>query len=281
MEIEKKFDFEDKQYFIKKITSKELIDGRKIYTTAFKKAVENGAILKKSLDDHMRKQGLWDDEKQEEYLDLIKKTADLEYRIKSGFYKKASELKEKALELRKIRNRTSEMLSARNSMDSVTAEGLAENEQFNYYVTVCVYDYLTQRPVFTSVQDYEDKGDSGLAVTCAEKFANYFYGLEENFQDTLFENKVLKKLNLLDKKGYLVDRQGRRVDEEGNLLNDEGARVDAEGNRIDINNNPILDDNVIDSLEFDDDLDPPEEKVEEKPKKRAPRKKKTEEEPAI
>tara|TARA_R100000008_G_C3572595_1_gene163155 strand:+ start:331 stop:1191 length:861 start_codon:yes stop_codon:yes gene_type:complete len=254
MREEKKFEFEGKDYFIKPMGAKQLAEGRKVYTKTFKRAIENGAILKKSLDDHMRKQGLWDDEKQEEYTDLIKKSADLEYQIKSGKFKKASELKEKALELRKLRDETSFLMSARNSMDSVTAEGQADNQQFNYFVAACVYDYLTQKPVFSSLEDYEDQIDSKIALECASQFASYFYDLDDDFESTLLENKVLKKLNLLDKEGFLVNRDGHRVDAEGNLVDEEGARIDSAGNRIDINNNPIIDDDVINSLEFEDDL---------------------------
>jgi hypothetical protein len=275
---EVKFEVKDKRYFIAKMDSRDLINGRKVYTKSFKKAVEDGAILKRSLDEHMRKQGLWDDEKQEEYTDLIRKSADLEYKIKSGQFKKASQLKEKALELKKLRQRTSEIMSVRNSMDSITAEGQADNDQFNYFVSVSVYDYLTQKPVFSSLEDYEASSDSDLAVACAKQFASYYYELEENYQDSFLENKLLKKLNLISEDGFLVNSGGQRVDEEGNLLDEEGARIDDKGNRIDINNNPILNDNALDELEFEDDLGGA---TKEKQKKapRTTKKKKVEEQP--
>ena len=275
---EVKFEVKDKRYFIAKMDSRDLINGRKVYTKSFKKAVEDGAILKRSLDEHMRKQGLWDDEKQEEYTDLVRKSADLEYKIKSGQFKKASQLKEKALELKKLRQRTSEIMSVRNSMDSITAEGQADNDQFNYFVSVSVYDYLTQKPVFSSLEDYEASSDSDLAVACAKQFASYYYELEENYQDSFLENKLLKKLNLISEDGFLVNSGGQRVDEEGNLLDEEGARIDDKGNRIDINNNPILNDNALDELEFEDDLGGV---TKEKQKKtpRTTKKKKVEEQP--
>ena len=264
---EKKFEHEDKQYFIKELTADQTIEAQRVYTKEFKKAVEDGAILKQSLEEHMRDQGLWDDEMAEKYTDLVKQSADLEYKIKSGAYKKASELRDKAFELKKIRNELTALLSVRNSMDSVTAEGLADNERFFYLVSVCVYDYLTQKPVFSSLQDYKDQADSDLAVKCASEYANVAYGLEENFQDAFVENKLLKRLNLLNDKGQLINRKGQRVDINGNLLDDEGSRIDADGNRIDINNNPLLDDSVVDELDFEDDLAEDTEK-EEKPKRK-------------
>jgi hypothetical protein len=252
---EKRFTFDGKDYFIKPANATASIEAQKVYNRAFKRAIEEGAILKKSLEDHMRRQGLWDDAKQEEYEDLIKRSADIEYKIKSGFYKKASQARDKSIELKQIRNELSSLLMVRNSMDSNTADGQADNERFFYLITVCVYDYETQRPVYTSLEDYNEKAETELAIKCASEFANFAYGLDENYEDKLIENKVLKKLGLLNDKGELTNKHGQRVDLDGNLLDETGARIDKDGNRIDINNNPVLSDDVIDALEFEDDLD--------------------------
>ena len=259
---EKRFTFNDKDYVIRPANAHASVEAQKVYNKTFKRAIEEGAILKKSLEDHMRRQGLWDDAKQEEYELLIKKSADIEYKIKTGQYKKASEVRDKSIELKRIRSELSSLLMVRNSMDSNTADGQADNERFFYLITACVYDYETQKPVYTSLDDYHEKADTELAVKCASEFANFAYGLEENFEDKLIENKLLKKLGLLNNKGQLTNKHGQRVDLEGNLLNEEGARIDKDGNRIDINNNPVIDDSVIDTLEFEDDLG--ESEVEEK-----------------
>ena len=266
---EKRFSFQDKEYVIRPANAQSSVEAQKVYNRTFKKAIEEGAILKKSLEDHMRRQGLWDDDKQEEYESLLKRSADIEYKIKSGYYKKASQLREKGIELKKIRNELSSLLMVRNSMDANTADGQADNERFFYLITACVFDYETQKPVYTSLEDYHEKSETDLAIKCAAEFANFAYGLDESFEDNLIENKLLKKLGLLNDKGQLTNKNGQRVDLEGNLLNEEGARVDKNGNRIDINNNPIIDDTAIDSLEFEDDLE--ENEVEEKTTKRKPR----------
>ena len=259
---EKRFTFNDKEYVIRPANAQASVEAQKVYNKTFKRAIEEGAILKKSLEDHMRRQGLWDDSKQEEYELLLKKSADIEYKIKTGQYKKASEVRDKSIELKRLRNELSSLLMVRNSMDSNTADGQADNERFFYLITACVYDYETQKSVYTSLDDYHEKADTELAVKCASEFANFAYGLEENFEDKLIENKLLKKLGLLNDKGQLTNKYGQRVDLEGNLLNSEGARIDKDGNRIDINNNPVIDDSVIDTLEFEDDLG--ENEVEEK-----------------
>ena len=280
---EKRFSFEGKDYVIRPANAHAAVEAQKVYNRTFKKAIEEGAILKKSLEDHMRRQGLWDDGKQEEYEVLLKRSADIEYKIKSGFYKKASQLREKGIELKKIRNELASLLMVRNSMDSNTADGLADNERFFYLITACVFDYETQKPVYTSLEDYRDNAEGALAIKCASEFANFAYGLEENYEDNLIENKLLKKLGLLNEQGQLTNKHGQRVDLDGNLLNEEGSRVDKDGNRIDINNNPLIDDDVIDTLEFEDDLE--DEQVEEnkvaKKKPRASSTKKTEVDEAI
>jgi hypothetical protein len=274
---EKRFTFEDKEYVIKPINATTSIEAQKVYNKAFKRAIEEGAILKKSLEDHMRRQGLWDDGKQEEYEGLLKKSADIEYKIKSGAYKKASEVRDKSIELKKVRNQLTSLLMIRNSMDSTTADGHADNERFFYLITACIYDYQTQKPVYTSLEDYHEKSETELAAKCATEFANFAYGLEENYEDKLIENKLLKKLGLLNAEGQLTNKKGQRVDLDGNLLDEQGSRIDKDGNRIDINNNPVIDDSIIDDLEFEDDLSVDQEEskekkdVEEKPTKSKPR----------
>lgn len=252
---EKRFTFKDKDYVIRPANAHASVEAQKVYNKTFKRAIEEGAILKKSLEDHMRRQGLWDDAKQEEYESLLKRSADIEYKIKTGQYKKASEVRDKSIELKKIRGELSSLLMVRNSMDANTADGQADNERFFYLITACVFDYETQKPVYTSLEDYHENADTELAIKCASEFANFAYGLDEDFEDKLIENKLLKKLGLLNEKGQLTNKHGQRVDLEGNLLNEEGARIDKDGNRIDINNNPVIDDSVIDTLEFEDDLE--------------------------
>ena len=253
-EKERRFTFEEKDYVIKPITAEQSVEAQKVYNKSFKRAIEEGAILKKSLEDHMRRQGLWDDSKQAEYEELLKSSADIEYKIKSGFYKKASQLRDKGLELKKLRGDLASLMLVRNSMDANTADGQADNERFFYLISICVLDYTTQKPVYTSLRDYMEKAETPLAVYAAREYANFMYSLDDNYQDKLIENKLLKRLGLLNEKNELINSEGHRVDAEGNLVDEDGSRIDAEGNRIDINNNPIIEDDVIDTLEFEDDL---------------------------
>lgn len=254
--MEKRIELNGREYLIKPSTAKVALEAQKIYTKAFKRAVEDGAILKRSLEDHMRRQGLWDDKKQQEYESILKKSADIEYKIKSGTYKKASELRDKAIELKKIRAGLASLLMERNSMDSLTADGIADNERFFYLVSACVYDYETQKPVFSSLDDYMSRAEEELTSKLSSEYANFAYGLDDKYEEKFIENKVLRKLNLLNEKGELTNADGERVDSQGNLVDSNGSRVGKDGTRLDINNNPLIDDSAVDTLIFEDDLRP-------------------------
>lgn len=267
---ETKFEIGEKTYVIKPPKAKLVTEAQAVYTKSFAEAVKKGAILKKALEDHMRQQGLWDDQKQEEYISIIKKQAEIEYKIKSKQITKATEAAEKAIELKKLRVRLNTLLADTNSMDTLTAEGIAEQDRFNFLVANSVFYYDTQKLVFSSLEEYLEKSETNEAIQCASKFASFIYGVEDGYENAFLENKVLKRLNLLDDKGNLLNKDGKRVDYDGNLLNENGARVDKNGVRIDINNNPVIDDAIVDSLEFENDLG---QQVEEEVKKTRARKK--------
>lgn len=254
MGTEKRVTVDGKDYVIRSVGGKAALEAQKVYIKAFKDAVEDGAILKSSLEDHMRRQGHWDDAMQEKYENLLKRSAEIEYKIKSGVYKKSSELREKALELKRVRFELSELLMNRNRMDSLTADGLADQAKFEYLLTASVFDFDTNKPVFSSIEDYKSRETDTLTIKLATEYANFAYGLDTDFSSNLIENRLLKRLGLMDESGNLVNKQGRRVDIDGNLIDENGARIDENNNRIDINNNPVIDDSVIDTLEFEDDL---------------------------
>lgn len=253
-----RFEIEGKEYVVTPIDSKITAEGQKVYARAFRKAVEDGALLKKRLDDYMRDQGIWDDRKEQEYHDYIKNIANMEYLLKSGKKKdgqklKISEARQISIELKQMRNDFREFLTDRNYLDAITAEGQADQERFHFFVTKCVKDFLTQKPVFESVEDYKSRYAEPLTVELVSKFASYYYGVDDNYEDTLVENKFLKRFNLMDDKGYLLNVDGKRVDIDNNLLDEDGYRIDKDGNRIDINNNPIVDLDV-EEAEFEDDF---------------------------
>lgn len=246
--MENRFTVGEKDYFIK-VSPEAMSEGKKAHNKAFREALEDGALLRKSLTKYMREQGAWDDKKESEYQEYIKKISDLEYRLSSGKMK-ISEGKALAVELSKCRNEFRELISERNMMDTNTAEGQADNARFNALVAACVFNYDTQKSVYSSLEDYHKRGSEDLSVELAAKFANFLYGVDEKYDDNLVENKFLRRFKLIDEDGRFLDKDGNYVDVDGNRVDKDGYRLDAEGVRVDINGHRLGSD--IDTAEFEE-----------------------------
>jgi hypothetical protein len=114
----------------------------------------------------------------------------------------------------------------------------------------------TKEQYFKSYEDYNNRSSDPIAILAAQNLANMLYGLDDNYEEKLPENKFLKqykfvdsKLRLINKEGKLVDEQGRLVDENGRFINDKGEFIDKNGNLVDqsgdyiVEFSPFLDEN--------------------------------------
>lgn len=172
---------------------------------------------------------------------------------KGGFSLK--EAKNLAIEMKKTREEVRELISVRTSLDNHSAEGQADNAKFNYLVSSCVVYKENNQKYFNGLEDYMNRSDDPAALLGAQKLANMIYGLDNNFEKNLPENKFLQKykfvddkLRLINKDGKLVDIEGRLIDENGRFINEKGEFVDKYGNRVDkdgeyvVDSQPFLDD---------------------------------------
>lgn len=242
---------------VKKPGRKELNDSQIVYNKAWRKALDGGAVIRAKLNDYLTKEGVWSESQQKQYEEFIQKINDKELILKKGGIplKKAKSL---AIELKRLRLEFRDLISERTSYDSNTAEGVADNERFDYLVTVCVLDPLTKTPIFKDEEDYDARGSEPWAVRAASELANFIYNLDPEYENNLVENTFLKKFKFADDKGRLVNKDGhliaidlngneRLIDEEGFYIayNDDGTsyKVDRDGNKVpDIEESPFLDD---------------------------------------
>ena len=247
----------DVKVLVKKPGRKELNDSQIVYNKAWRKALDGGAIIRAKLNEYLTEQGVWSEVKQKEYDDFVRKINDKELILKKGGIplKKAKAL---ALELKRLRLDFRDLISERTSYDSNTAEGVADNERFDYLVTACVLDSSTKTPVFKNSEDYDTRGSEPWAVKAASELANFIYNLDPNYENNLVENTFLKKFHFTDDKGRLINKDGHliSVDIEGNerlidkddyyiAYNEDGTsyRVDRDGNKVeDVVESPFLDD---------------------------------------
>ena len=243
---------------------KQRQEGQKIYNKAFRDAVESGAILRGKVNNVMREQNLWDDNKEAEYRKLLEKINGAERKIKSGGIK-LNQAKDLALEMRKDRAELRALTSERSSLDNNTAEGQADNAQFNYWVSSCTVYSETGKTYFGNYEDYLNRDDDPATGQAAGNLAMLLYNLDPDYEKKLPENQFLAKYNFVDEELHLVDKTGRRVDSEGRLVNKDGRYINEAGELIDINGNRVNEegDYVVDFSPFlDDEGKPIQEKVE-------------------
>ena len=158
--------------------------------------------------------------------------------------------------MKKNREDLRELISVKTNLDTHTAEGQADNARFNYLVSVCTVYKDNSKPYFTNYEDYNNRSTDIVAILGAQNLAGMLYGLENDYEEKLPENKFLKqykfvddKLRLINKDGKLVDSEGRLIDENGRFINDSGEFVDKSGNLVDkqgdyiVEFQPFLDDN--------------------------------------
>lgn len=220
------------------------------YNRAFKAALQSGALLRAKINDYMREQNLWGDEKQAELEKLGAEVNKGELRLKKGGFK-FNEARELALEMRTNRFKIASLLSARNSLDTHSAEGQAEDAKFKKLLQLCLVYNDTGKPVYKDVKtlldskdvvvpEKEDDKDLRISAKAYDELANMYYGLDPDFDSKLPENKWLKEWNqvddkyrLINKDGHLIDVSGRLINEDGRLVNEKGELIDGEGNHVD------------------------------------------------
>lgn len=229
-------------------------EAQKAYNQAFTDAIKSKAVVRAKLDDLLEEQGLWNKEKQAKFTELQQQILDGEKRLAKGGFN-IKEAKNLALEMKRTREEIRELISVRTSLDNHSAEGQADNARFNYLVSSCVVYKNNNERYFKNLEDYLNRADDPAALIGAQKLANMIYGLDNNFEKNLPENKFLHKfkfvddkLRLIDKQGRLVDAEGRLIDESGRFINEKGEFVDKFGNRVDadgdyvVESQPFLDD---------------------------------------
>jgi hypothetical protein len=271
---EKNFTFEEQDYVVKRPSMKELDEANKVYNKTFSQAINSGAIIRERLEDILREQGLWSDNKEMQYRTLRREVLDSELKLKKGGIKLV-EGKQIALNIKETRTKMVDMLMARSNLDSNTAEGQADNMRFNYLVSTCLVYKNTGRPYYKNLEDYLNQASQPLAVKAARQLYTLLYDQDENAESNLPENKFLKRFEFVDEKLRLIDNNGHLVDEAGRLINEEGRFVNMDGNFVDIDGNPVTEEGeyLVDELPFLDEEGNPVLSNEESTKKKSSRKK--------
>lgn len=228
----------EKEFLVKSPSLENQREGQKVYNQAFTDAIKSKSVVRAKLDDLLEDQGLWNDEKQAKFTSLQKDLLDGEKRLAKGGFS-LNEAKDLAVQMKKIRDDIRDLISVRTSLDNHSAEGQADNSRFNYLVSVCVVYNDTKEPYFKNLEDYLNRSTEEVAIKAAQNLANMLYGLDNDYESNLPENKFLKKYRFVDDKLRLIDKKGRLVDKEGRLIDESGRFIDENGNFVDKYGNPV------------------------------------------
>jgi hypothetical protein len=216
-----------------------------VASKVFKDAVLNGALIRKTLEDILIQQGVWNSEKQAQLDKIDDEIRQKLTKLKAGGIK-LSEARDCAVDVRIARINRSMLTAERNQHDDFTAESQSDNAKFDYLVSVCLKDEDGKR-IFNSVDDYKDNADEPYVGEAAAKLAGLIYGLDDNWEENLPENKFLKQhkfvdddLRLVNKEGRYVTKDGRLIDNDFRYINEAGEYIDADGNRIDTDGLPVV-----------------------------------------
>jgi hypothetical protein len=253
-----KLDDKEIELAVQRPTVKQKQEGQKVYNKAFRDAVESGGILRAKVESVMRDQKLWDDNKQKQLREIQDKLSEAERKIKSGGIK-LTEAKEVALQMKKYRAELRNLNSDRIGLDNNTAEGQADNAQFNFFVSSCTLYNDTGKSYFKSHEEFLAKDVDPAIGPAASNLAMMLYGINQDYEDKLPENEFLKKYKFIDDKLNLIDAQGRRIDSEGRLLNAEGRYINEQGEFIDMDGNKVDEEGnyIVDFTPFLDDTGKP------------------------
>ncbi len=242
------FEISGKKYDVRKPGIVEQREGQKVYNKAVSDALQSGAILSQTLEKVMRQQNLWDDTKEFEFKTLQAQISETELKLEKGGITR-SNARQLCLDLRGYRYKLQELISIKSDLDVLTCQGQGNNTRFNYWVSACLVYNDTGKPVYKDLNDYTIHNTDDVAISGANKLAELVYGLDENYEEKLVENRVLKKLKmvddkyrLIDKDGNLVNSKGKRINEDGRLINDQGQVIDENGNPVGEDGNHLVND---------------------------------------
>jgi len=240
---------------VRKPNPNETNEGLIIYNKVFRRAIEANVLLRQELNDFLIKKGIWNEEKEKQYEAYIIEIGSKENAINKGNIS-LKEAKKLALEIKKLRNEFRNLISERTTYDNNTAEGVADNARFDYYVSSCILDPVTKKPVFKDMDDYNNRSTEDWVAKAAAELAGLIYGLDPQFENNLPENQFLSKYKFIDKEGRFINKDGhpvaidengveRLVDSDGNFIayddNGNSRRVNRDGSDY-VPPAPFLDD---------------------------------------
>jgi len=230
---------EDIVCYVRRPNSKDLKEAKVYANATVAKSIKAGTFITRSqARDQLKLSGIWGEPQDEQLKELSIKITEL-VRIlqtgkKEGKQLKKSEGREIAIQVIELRNKQVELLTKVNELDEYTIEAQAENDEFDYLISVCLLSESGDK-IFESVDEYKEKAaDEPYYFAAAQELQNVFYGFRkpEEIANSRIEYKFLKQFNFINDKLQFINKDGKTTDKDGKLVDDEGFYIDEEGKRV-------------------------------------------------
>ena len=238
---------EEVEFEIKEASLADQRESQKVYNQAFSDAIKSGCIVRGRLEQLLKDQNLWSEDKDRELAALQTKVSNQDKILAKGGIS-LKQAKNIAMNMRDLRDEMKVLVSSKTNLDSHTAEGQADNARVNYLVSVCVVYTDTKKPYFNTYLEYLNNSSSDVGVVGANKLASIMYGLDSDYEKKLPENKFLlqyrlvnDKLDYIDEKGRTTDSEGRLVNKNGRYINEKDEFVDKNGDMVSIEGEYVVD----------------------------------------
>jgi len=243
--------------YVTQPTNEENKAAQRVFNKEFKKAMSDDGLLRVVLENKLRNQGIWNDDKQEELEKLNSEIRENLISLKKGGIK-LQEAKDLAIQVRINRLKVAALMAERNQYDSYTVEAQSENAKIDYLMSRCIKDEHGD-PYFKDIDEYYENAEEPFVLEAADKLVSMIYGLDEGWEADLPENQFLKKYKFVNDDLRLVDKDGKYVTTDGRLINQDFQYIDEDGNVVDEDGNMLDDDGlpVVETSPFlDDDGNP-------------------------
>lgn len=208
-----KRDGQDIELAVVNPTSEQRTYSKIEYNKAVRKALEAGQLLRAKLDDYIEKQNLWDKEAQEKDEELVNKLEGLVKKLNAGGIKK-SEGRDLAIQIKLTRNELIRHRMVKTQLDNITVEAFGEQAQFDYLVSVCTVYNDSGEVYFKSLDEYRSS-DHGFEA--ANYLSNLLYNIQA-LEESLPENKFLKRFSFVNDQFELVNEKGELIDLDGKVI---------------------------------------------------------------
>ncbi|MFA5670098.1 MAG: hypothetical protein WC967_12730 [Balneolaceae bacterium] len=222
----KKFMFGTEEISLRKPTRDERNEANKIRNFAMSRMIQEAAktktplLVRAQVNQRLRELGIWTDEDD-------KAVDDLSERVRNGLEKlnkggiKFSEGRNIALDVADARQEIFDLMSKRLVLEGMTAESLADSEQYDYLISVCAIYSESGERVFNDLDDFKARSETDLGKAVIENFFESLYGLGEDYETSMPETKWLKENGFLNDEFRLIDRKtGKLVAKDGSPIDD-------------------------------------------------------------